>query len=265
MRLTRKLKRNIAIAVTAAAPVCAMIFGHQFETTPGPHAAGGAADRPGTDASAQGAQTVNELLAQLNIVDKLPAVPGYERGCGTNKKTKLKEKCVFGPAWPDIHRTGCDERNQVLAAQLTNPVFKPRTRNCKVLSGVLDPDPYSGRVINFTDKRPKDITLDHVFALERAWNAGAAQWDLQQRKLFANDLVLNVLAVDGRLNESKHSSGLEWLPPNRGFRCTYVQKYLQVAVKYHLMITKNDQKTAITTCSVPTGTDPASEPQLAAS
>lgn len=265
MRLTRRLKRNIAIAVTIAAPVSAMIFGHQFETAPGPHAAGAAAAAPGADASPQAAQSVNQLLAQLNIVDKLPSIPGYERGCGTNKKTKLKEKCVFGPAWPDVRRTGCDERNQVLAVQLSNPVFKPRTRNCKVLAGVLDPDPYSGRVINFTVDRPKDITLDHIFALERAWNAGAAQWDLQQRKLFANDLVLNVLAVDGRLNESKHSSGLEWLPPNRSFRCTYVQKYLQVAVKYHLMITKNDQKIATTTCSAPVNTIPAAQPPGSAS
>ncbi|OHU12789.1 HNH endonuclease family protein [Mycobacteroides chelonae] len=262
MRLTRKLKRNIAVAVTIAAPVAAMLFGHQFQTAPGPHPAGTAAAAPGADASPQAAQTVSQLLAKLTIVDKLPVVPGYERGCGTNKKTKLKEKCVFGPAWPDVRRTGCDERNQVLAAQLTNPVFKPRTRNCKVLAGVLNPDPYSGRVINFTVDRPKDITLDHVFALERAWNAGAAQWDLQQRKLYANDLE-NVLAVDGRLNESKHSSGLEWLPPNREFRCTYTQKYLQVAVKYHLAITTSDQKIATRTCSVSAESAPASQQQSA--
>lgn len=203
---------------------------------------------PAVVVTAEQSATIRALLSQATIIEQLPQIPGYERGCGIDKKTRAKQKCVFGPAWADVRRTGCDERNQALARDLKNPVFKPGTRNCKVVSGVLDPDPYSGKIINFTTAdKPSPLQVDHILALERGWNAGAAGWDLQRRKLLANDMD-NLLIVDGRLNESKHSAGLEWLPPNAAFRCTYIQRYLQIAVKYQLAITRSDQKIASATC-----------------
>lgn len=197
---------------------------------------------PAADAGPEAAAAVGRLLSQLTVVDKLPDVPGYQRGC------KKNQKCVFGPAWqdPDDH-SGCDARARLVASQLKDLKFKPGTRNCKVVSGVLDPDPYSGRVINYTISEPSSIEADHIFALARAWDAGAAQWDLRQRKAFANDLS-NLVMVDGRLNEAKGSAGLEWLPPNEGFRCTYVQRYLATAVKYKLLITRSDENIATATC-----------------
>lgn len=229
--------RNIKTVITLAALLIgggAWFQSHTASTQ-------SAAAPPAADAGPEAAAAVESMIAQLTVVDQLPELPGYQRGC------KKNQKCVFGPAWADVRRTGCDTRNTLLAKTLKDPVFKPGTRRCKVISGVLDPDPYSGRTINFTTDHPSVIQLDHTFALERAWNAGAANWDLQQRKLFANDLD-NLLVVDGRLNESKSSSGLEWLPPNTEFRCTYVQRYLSVAVKYRFPITRNDQKIATATC-----------------
>lgn len=191
---------------------------------------------------------IEELLVKLVVVDKLPDVPGYERGCGVNKKTKFREKCVYGPAWQDpTNHSGCDTRSRILAAQLTRLQFKPGTRGCKVVGGVLDPDPYSGQTMTLTPGDPSGIEIDHIFALQRNWNAGGAQWDLRKRQIFANDID-NLLAVNGRLNESKGSAGLEWLPPNTNFRCTYVQRYLAIAVKYQLPVTRSDQNIARTTC-----------------
>ena len=45
------------------------------------------------------------LLQQVRVIDRLPDVDGYDRGCGKG------EGCVFGPAWNDpLDHSGCDAR-----------------------------------------------------------------------------------------------------------------------------------------------------------
>ena len=81
---------------------------------------------------------------------------------------------------------------------------------------------------------------------------GAARWPLQRRIDFANDQAANLLAVDGAANASKNDDGPgEWMPLNRGYRCTFVLRYHQVARKYQLPITAADRDaaTAITRTS----------------
>ena len=70
------------------------------------------------------------VLAGLPVKGRAPTT-GYRRD-------------QFGQRWRDIDRNGCDQRNDVLARDLTGPVFKPGTRNCLVLSGTLH-DPYTDR------------------------------------------------------------------------------------------------------------------------
>lgn len=184
---------------------------------------------------------LGELLNRIPVVPLLPNVSGYERSCSPGKA------CVFGPAWKDVERTGCDTRNRVLATQLRRVQFKPGTRDCKVVAGLLD-DPYSGTTIDFTTADPRAIEIDHVFALSRAWDAGAAAWPLDKRVEFANDTD-NLLAVSGDLNQSKSDSGPgSWLPPNAAFVCSYITKYLKVAAKWQLAISDDDRTTAVSTC-----------------
>jgi hypothetical protein len=181
------------------------------------------------------------MVNSVPVVAELTNVPGYERSC------KAGKGCVFGPAWTDTERTGCDTRNRVLAAQLTNVVFKPGTRACKVISGVLN-DPYTGATLVFGGAATHDIEIDHVFALGRAWDAGAAQWPYERRLQFANDTD-NLLAVSGAENGRKSDSGPDgWLPPNRQFACRFIEIYLSVAVKYQLAITEKDKSVAQSTC-----------------
>lgn len=154
---------------------------------------------------------------------------------------------MFGPAWTDTEHTGCDTRNRVLAAQLTNVVFKPGTRDCKVTAGVLE-DPYTGATLMLGGPTHDAIEIDHVFALKRAWDAGAAQWSAQRRLEFAND-TSNLLAVSAAENGRKSDSGPdEWLPPNRNFTCRFVEIYLGVAVKYQLAVTQRDKSVAESNC-----------------
>lgn len=178
------------------------------------------------------ADPVSDLLSQVTVVDALPAVPGYERGC------REGQRCVFGPAWNN--GGSCDTRNQVLAAQLQGVEFKPGTNGCKVLSGWED-DPYTGQRIELGQ-----VQIDHVIPLKAAWDSGAASWPLAERQRFANDPA-ELLAVSAHANEAKGDSTLsQWLPSTG--RCPYVTRYLTVAATYHLPITAADKTAAVNAC-----------------
>lgn len=184
---------------------------------------------------------IAELLNEIVLVEELPQLPGYERSCSPGKD------CVFGPAWTDTEHTGCDTRNRVLAQQLVRVVFKPGTHDCKVLTGLLH-DPYTGDDVEFGPGHGGDIQIDHVFALARAWDAGAATWPRERRVGFANDTG-NLLAVSAKENMSKSDSGPDtWMPPNAEFGCEYAQIYLTIAAKYSLMITRDDAASATQAC-----------------
>lgn len=182
---------------------------------------------------------IDELIAGLTVVGQLPTVAGYDRDCDKGNG------CVFGTSWtdnytgPDSHN-GCDTRNDILRSQLTDVRYKPNTHGCKVISGTLN-DAYTGTTIAFSTEKPSAVQVDHVYPLSRSWRAGAANWTPEQRVAFANDTTSNLIASEGKANQSKSDQGPDtWLPPNPAFRCEYAQKYLAVAAKYHLAVTVGD-------------------------
>ncbi len=164
------------------------------------------------------------VLATLPVKGRAPRT-GYDRD-------------EFGQRWADVDRDGCDQRNQVLARDLTAVEFRPGTRGCVVLSGALL-DPYTGDGVPFLrgEDTSADVQIDHVVALSNAWQTGAQQLDVDVRELFAND-PLNLLAVDGPTNGSKgDGDAATWLPPARGYRCAYVARQVAVKQKYGLWVT----------------------------
>lgn len=183
------------------------------------------------------AKAIRAELAKARVVAKRPEVPGYARA-------------EFGPRWTDKHagrggRNGCDTRNDVLATQLDD-VRRRSGSKCVVESGTLA-DPYTGRVIEFRKTDAAKVQIDHVYALSRAWDLGAAKWTVQRRTDFANDQAANLLAVDGSTNASKGDKGPgEWMPIAAGYRCTWVLNYLKVANGYGLAITRDDRDAAQT-------------------
>jgi hypothetical protein len=90
-----------------------------------------------------------------------------------------------------------------LKRDLTEIVFKVKTRNCVVESGVLL-DRYSGETINFVrgNVTSMEVQIDHVVALSNSWQTGAFKLSVIQRTALAND-PLNLFAVKGRLNSQK--------------------------------------------------------------
>ena len=146
-------------------------------------------------------------------------------------------RAQFGPTWADVDRNGCDTRNDILKRDLNSVVFKAKTRDCVVESGILV-DRYSGEKINFVrgNISSMEVQIDHVVALSNAWQTGAFKLTADQRKALAND-PLNLFAVKGRLNSQKgDGDAATWLPPLKSFRCSYVAQQIAVKVKYSLWV-----------------------------
>lgn len=174
-------------------------------------------------------------LAGVRLVPAVASQPGYDRSCSPRRS------CVFGPAWSDDVRVrwgrdGCDTRNQVLARDLTEVEIKPRTRGCVVLAGVLR-DRYSAQVVRFSRSAASEVPIDHVVALSAAWDRGAASWDAQLRRDFANDPD-NLVATTRTVNAAKSDkTPASWSPPTAAGACWYVQTYLTVVRRYDLAVT----------------------------
>lgn len=173
--------------------------------------------------------TALALLATLAVKGRAPNT-GYSRA-------------QFGPAWtddnddPDGHN-GCDTRNDVLRRDLTAVTIKPGSNGCTVLSGTLH-DPYTGATIAFTrgTRTSGAVQIDHVVALDDAWQTGAQYWPARRRVDLAND-PLELLAVDGPANEAKGAGdAATWLPPNKAYRCAYVARQVAVKARYGLWVT----------------------------
>lgn len=147
-----------------------------------------------------------------------------------------KRKKLFGSAWPDLDGDRCNERNEVLARDMTS--LKKATDGCTVLRGTLA-DPYTGATINFVHNREggdsSAVQIDHIVPLSEAWASGAHSWDQNTRVAFANDLN-NLIASDGPANEKKGDKDLgQWIvPSNPDYRCTYTVQFVQLKTVYGL-------------------------------
>ncbi|MFF1448773.1 HNH endonuclease family protein [Streptomyces sp. NPDC058274] len=174
------------------------------------------------------------------------------------------ERDRFGTAWADTDSNRCDTRDDILKRDLEDVKFSDG--KCKVSSGTLDPDPYTGKEVTFARGRSQ-VDIDHLVALSDAWQKGAQKWDASKRIALAND-PLNLLAVDAGRNRSKGDGDTAtWLPPNKGYRCTYVAAQVAVKKKYGLWVTgaeKDAMKRVLTGCpgqKLPSGGNPTRAPE----
>jgi hypothetical protein len=167
-------------------------------------------------------------LGGLPVAEKA-APDGYERGCGNG------EGCVFGPAWADVDRNGCDQRNDVLHRDLTGIEVRQGTQGCVVVVGVLD-DPYTGQTVPFEKATAAEVPIDHVVPLAAAWAQGAAEWPAERRRAFANDLG-NLMATTRSENSSKgDSTADEWIPSDPQYGCSYATVVITVKDRYALTV-----------------------------
>jgi hypothetical protein len=169
----------------------------------------------------------------------------------------------FGSPWADTDSNGCGTRDDILKRDLKEVKFSDG--DCKVSSGILDPDPYTNKDVTFVRGRSQ-VDIDHVIALSDAWQKGAQQWDASKRIALAND-PLNLLAVDAGPNRSKgEGDTATWLPPNKAYRCAYVAGQVAVKKKYGLWVTEAEKaamKRVLSGCpgqQLPSGGNPTKAP-----
>tara|TARA_B100000519_G_scaffold74889_1_gene64396 strand:+ start:10359 stop:11153 length:795 start_codon:yes stop_codon:yes gene_type:complete len=175
----------------------------------------------------------SEAAAALALLDEIEVA---------NSSATGYVRAAFGPGWGDPDRNGCDARNDVLARDLTDVVFREGTYDCVVLTGRLD-DPYTGTIIHFQHGNDTStlVQIDHVVPLAWAWRYGAYAWSDAARAAFHSD-QLNLLAVDGAANQSKSDGGpSEWLPANTSMHCDYAVQWVRVLDAYDLSIPSADR------------------------
>ena len=144
---------------------------------------------------------------------------------------------MFGPAWVDVDRNGCDTRNDMLIATLTD---RTMSGSCKVMAGTLA-DPYTASTIVFVRGGASEVDVDHLVSLSDAWQKGATSWAYAKRVAFAND-PLNLQPTDASANRKKgDGDAATWLPPNKPYRCTYVARQIAVKKKYRLWVTSAER------------------------
>lgn len=186
------------------------------------------------------------LLTQLPVKGRA-ARTGYDR-------------TLFGQAWADVDRNGCDTRNDILRRDSTDLAIRPGTGGCRVDAGVLH-DRYSGTAVAYV-RGDARVEVDHVVALSDAWQKGAQQLSDQQREAFAND-PRNLVATRTDLNQAKSDSdAASWLPPHRPARCDMVSRQIAVKHDHGLWVTAAERDAmarVLVTCpgqGLPTGTQP---------
>ncbi|MEW5012211.1 HNH endonuclease family protein [Clavibacter michiganensis subsp. michiganensis] len=187
---------------------------------------------------------VVDAAAVRTLVDALPA--------DAHARTPDYDRAAYGPSWADTDHNGCDQRNDVLARDLTAVTYTKADPGCTVATGHLA-DVYTGRSIDFTRGKTTSaaVQIDHLVPLGWAWQHGAAAWPGDRREQLGTDFN-NLQAVDGPTNEAKSDQGpATWLPPAVGYDCLYVTRFAYVLHAYALTIDDADRAAidrTLTTC-----------------
>lgn len=257
-----KAPRALSAAVSVLAPFVIFLTSALLYVTLGVPAAGGGFDTPGDSAARPDDSSTTDSAPTASphdpSADAAPTPSAETTSPPTSAQSARAKldtittahsaatgylRAAFGAGWGDTDRNGCDARNDVLARDLTEVVFRANTNDCVVHSGVLN-DPYTGTVIRFVrgNETSQLVQIDHVVPLAWAWRYGAANWSHEQRVIFHNDQA-NLLAVDGTSNMEKSDAGPgDWMPPNAAAHCGYAETFVTIVHAYALSIPDHDRR-----------------------
>ncbi|CAQ03304.1 HNH endonuclease family protein [Clavibacter sepedonicus] len=179
---------------------------------------------------------------------------------------------AFGPRWSDTDQNGCDQRNDVLARDLTDIRYTPGTHNCVVSTGTFY-DSYADNSGPISYYRAEELAtgtspaaIDEVVPLRWAWQHGANTWSAEQREKFATDFAnLQTTQASSLAGKSDQDGPASWLPPAESHAaCLYVTRFTNTVSQYHLTLDDDDRSAirhVLDACTPPrpaTPTTPAS-------
>jgi hypothetical protein len=135
------------------------------------------------------------------------------------------------PHWNDVD-AACNTREKVLERDGDGVEVGD---DCYPTSGSWT-SPYDGG----TWTQPSDVDIDHMVPLADAWRTGAADWTMEEREAFANDLENPQLwAVTDNVNQEKGDETPEtWKPPLETEWCRYASAYTHVKFVYKLTVSE---------------------------
>lgn len=165
---------------------------------------------------------VHSMLAGLRVDAEPPRV-GYAR--------------ELFPQWRDTNGSGCDARQDALAAQVIGFAQVDVFDRCMIVEGdwwsLFDGVAHAGS--------PSELDVDHVVALSEAWDSGASAWSLETRTTFANDPV-NLLVVTASSNRSKGDRDVgEWRPVRVDAWCITATVTIATKHRYELSVDEHER------------------------
>jgi hypothetical protein len=187
---------------------------------------------------------LGELLEQVSVAPELP-MTGYSREKFPHWDLDKPEH-GFGAEFAQYSR--CTTRDVMLLRDAVGSVrLDPKTCVLSVGSDGGWRDEYGSLDRKTGELKPykwmvdsSAVDAEHIVALAEAWRSGAADRDEDTRRRIANDAI-NLAASDPSANRSKgDQDAANYLPPGK-FRCAYVDRYLQVKVKYRLAVDPAEQ------------------------
>ncbi len=206
-----------APAVGASTPTMAKAAGTVASVTSVGAASPATATSPVRAAAAT--TTARQLAAALPVRS--------EGGSTTYSRTSFKH-------WIDANGDCQDTRTEVLVAESRVAPTYTSARHCSVSRGRwISPYDYA------TWTNPSDVDIDHVVALQEAWESGARIWGPVNRERFANDLghPWSLEAVTDNVNASKGSRDpAQWLPAGPAARGSFAIKWVTVKYRWRLSV-----------------------------
>lgn len=132
--------------------------------------------------------------------------------------------------WSDLDGNCLDTRAEILKERSLVPIHLNK-KGCKVKTGQWN-DYYFDEIHTLASQ----VDIDHVVPLKHAHDSGAALWSPSQKQIFANDKE-NLVITNKHYNRQKGSKTIgEWLPVQSGYACKYVQDWVKIKNKYHLIL-----------------------------
>lgn len=172
------------------------------------------------------------VTAQKGSQDGLP--PWY--GWDAYTSTSWREPDVTEALAP---RKGCSAREITLIRDAVNGEVRWNS-DCEIVSGRWY-EGYAGS----TTSDPSSLDIEHIVAMQDAWDNGASRWDEDQRLQFSHDPLV-IAAVSSSENRSKGSRGpAEWKPGNRDAWPAYAQRYISIKSNYDLTLSSEAERTAL--------------------
>lgn len=195
--------------------------------------------------------TALALLARMAVKQQATAAPFTESAFGAVRR-------------PPRTASPCNSTDVVLQRDLVDLTLQAGS-TCSVMSGALF-DEYSGHWYWYLHSKPalNQVGVDHVVALQNAWNTGASLWPPNILNAFLND-PMELRATSAQEITAKGSNDAAgWLPSNPQGRCWYAVDQVAIKFIYQLWVTPAEKAAltkVLTACSAaPASLRPTSSP-----